>query len=294
MKGGIQLATEGMPQGDLLQVSLNRQSGLQDYTFIIVHFINGDPDTGRKNFQPELKEIAEKLATKITELIILYRKLIRPDTGSTKNLGAERDRQAWIDRLRQFRNTNPIPPAIHENFSYLSQPQEEQDVIAVFNQLIGCGILKGINIFSNSYNERYDSLIELNYKDESCKYSESNPLGVRRDIELNDPYHPMVLEYKFEFDSLLRDFTKRDKFINQIDFVVCWNAPLIYNYSITFQPLLVENEGSRRTIFGATHVAYVPGNQEPVFEVLVLEDLINFLIDKESEINRQKVLYNFR
>lgn len=295
LRGGIQLATEGMAQGDLLQVSLNRQSGLQDYTFIIVHFSKGDPDTGRKNFQPELKAIAEKIATKITELIISYRKLLRPDTGSTKNLGAEKDKQAWMNRLVQYRNTNPIANvAIHQNFTYLSHGLEEQDVIAIFNQLIGCGILKGIYIFSNSYNERYDSLIELNYTDESYLYSEENPLGVRRDIDINDPYHPMVLEYKFEFDALLRDFTKKDKFFNQIDFVVCWQASQVYNYQILLQPLLVGKEGSRRTIFGATHVAYIPGIQEPIFEVLVLKELINFLLNKEAEITHQISKYKYR
>jgi len=293
LRGGIQLATEGMPQGDLLQVSLNRQSGLQDYTFIIVHFNQGNPDTGRKNFQPELKEVAEKLSTRITELIISYRKLLRPDTGSTKNLGAEKDKQAWIKRLTQFRDTNPIP-RIHENFSFLSKAQEEQDVIAIFHQLIGCGILKGIHFFSNSYNERYDSLIELNYTNESYLYSENNPLGVRRDIDLNEPYHPMVLEYKFDFDALLRDFTKKDKFLTQIDFVVCWQASLAYNFNILLQPLLVEKEGSRRTIFGSTHVAYSSGKDEPVFEILILQDLINFHLNKDAEIANQIVKYKYR
>jgi hypothetical protein len=293
LRGGIQLATDGMPQGDLLQISLNRQSGLQDYTFIIVHFKSGNPDTGRKNFQPELKGIAEKLATHITRFIILYRDLLRFDTGSIRNMKPAKDRHVWIKRLENWRDQNPLPDAINENFTYLSKPQEEQDVIAVFNQFVGAGIIKGIYFYSNEYNEKYDSLFELKYN-ESFKYSSENPLGVRIDYPyFNDVSEPKVLEYKFGFDSLLKDFKNDKKFPEQIDLVVCWQAASIKNSNVILKSLLLEKEGSRRFIYGSTHQAVIPGiSNNAAFEVIILEDLINFLSNPEREIANQRIKYS--
>ncbi len=292
MKGGIQLATDGMPQGDLIPIALKRNSGLQEYTLVIVHFKFGNPDTGRKSFQPELKELADELASKVTAYIINYRDLLRPDTGATKSLNPDKNRHEWIKRLESYRDTNPMRKGIGENFTYLSKAQEEQDVIAIFNQLIGMGKLKGIYFFSNNYNEMYDSLIELNYKNNSYLFSDENPLGVRQDIDLNDPYHPMVLEYKFDFDALLREFDTKDKFATHINFVVCWQASKKYKENVILKSLLIGKEGNARTIYGSTHQAFLPGKSDgPVFEVIILEELISYLTNKDTEIANQKVKY---
>lgn len=293
LRGGIQLATDGMPQGDLLQISLNRQSGLQDYTFIIVHFKSGNPDTGRKNFQPELKSIAEKLSTYITRFIILYRDLLRFDTGSIRNMKPAKDKHVWIKRLENWRDQNPLPDGqINENLTYLSKPQEEQDVIAIFNQFIGAGIIKGLYFYSNEYNEKYDSLFELRYKD-SFKYSSTNPLGVRNDYPyFNDSSEPKVLEYKFGFDSLLKDFKNDKKFPEQIDLVVCWQAASIKDSNVILKSLLLENEGNGRLIYGSTHQAVIPGiSNNSSFEVIILEDLINFFSNRERELSNQRMKY---
>ena len=57
------------------------------------------------------------------------------------------------------------------------------------------------------------------------------------------------------------------------------------------QSLLVGDEGGSRKFFGATHQAFQSGSQEPVFEILVLEDLLRWLQNPEEEEARQKVAY---
>ena len=59
LRGGLQLATDFMVQGELLIIPLKRFTGYQRNTHILVHFTNGNPDLGRKTFQPELRELAE-------------------------------------------------------------------------------------------------------------------------------------------------------------------------------------------------------------------------------------------
>ncbi len=96
MQGGLQIASDFMPQGELLVIPLKRFIGYQQNTHVIVHFTQGLPDLGRKTFQPELREIAELLAVGVTNTLIEYRSLMKPDTGATQNLLPDKDKHDWI------------------------------------------------------------------------------------------------------------------------------------------------------------------------------------------------------
>lgn len=62
IKGGLQLATNSMPQGELCIIPLTSNIGYQNQSHIIVHFRGAEPDLGRKGFQPELQNLAERIA----------------------------------------------------------------------------------------------------------------------------------------------------------------------------------------------------------------------------------------
>jgi hypothetical protein len=178
-------------------------------------------------------------------------------------------------------------------FSVLSNPREEQDVIALFHQLIGCGILRGYNFLGATFNERYDGLFELLYKDESIYFDENNtPLGVTRDLEL--PFHSAVsvIEYKFDLDGLARDFATQVKFANHVSIAVCWQAGVESQSRFQLQPLLSRRAGETRKHFGATHAAYLVGHEERAFEVIVLQDLVSFLADPQAEAARQEARFS--
>lgn len=291
-KGGLQLASDYMPQGDFIIIPLKRYIGYQRNTHVIVHFMQGSPDLGRKTFQPELKELAEQLSLIVTNHIIKYRWLLKPDTGSTKPLSPDNELYQWRKRQDEWRNKSPFSLSV-DNFSYISLPKEEQDVIAIFNQLIGAGVIKGIDIFSTEYNEKYDSLYELNYSNESYLYSiPSNQLGIRNDIDLPYSSAPKVLEYKYDLDSLIEDFDKEIKFCEHVDLVVCWKASGKYSNKLMLKSLLLEDEGNVRINYGSTHNAFYLGQQQsPVFEVVILEDLCNYISDPDKEISHQKNVY---
>jgi hypothetical protein len=131
--------------------------------------------------------------------------------------------------------------------------------------------------------------MEYRLEDDVLFQVDKQRLGIRRDYELPLTTHPMVLEYKFTFDSLVDDFDKEEKFSKQIDLVVCWETGSSYKTKFDLQPLLVGDEGLSRTIFGATHQAFAAGMQaQPAFEVIVLGDLLNWLRDPVGEEARQK------
>ena len=173
LKGGLQIASDGMPQGELLVIPLKRYTGYQNTTHIVVHFRDGNPDMGRKTFQPELKELAEAVATEVTKLFVGYRDLLRPDTGANQPLGPDKEKHEWIKDQEAARKARPFPQIANENtISYLSMPREQQDVIALFHQLIGAGVIRGIKFFGSHSNIRYDGLVELDYSADDVVFNE--------------------------------------------------------------------------------------------------------------------------
>jgi hypothetical protein len=291
MGGGLQLASDYMPQGPKIVIPLNRYTGYQKNTHVIVHFVHGAPDMGRKVFQPEMTRLAEQLAVDVTNIFIQYRGLMKSDTGATKDLTPDKKLYEWKKQQEDWRNKNGLPS--HEdlsNVTYLSEPQQEQDVIALYHQLIGMGTVKGIRFFGSSLNDTYDALFQFSYSSTDLFDEDHNPLGVRSDLDAYES-EPKVLEYKYDFDSLIQDIEKGIKFSEHIDLVVCWTAGKMYEERFAFQPLLIDGSGSNRTYFGSTHKAYPHGSGNSTFEVVVLADLIAFILDPAEALAQQRVRY---
>jgi hypothetical protein len=291
LRGGLQMASDHMPQGDLITIPLKKAIGYQNNTHVIVHFTNGNPDLGRKTFQPEYHELAETLATKTVKMFTEYRNLVRPDTGA-KVGSQDKALYEWRKEQEQWRDSHALVN-VSPNITILSEPREEQDVIALFHQLVGAGVLKGLRFYSTKFNSKYDSLFETYYGDTALLYSgRDNPLGVSKSLDLPHTSAPMVLEYKYDLDAVVNDFQRDVKFIKHIDLLVCWTAADAHQSLLTLYPYLVGTNGSSRTVYGATHAAYRNGGgDEALFEVLILSDLLSFLFDSSAEQARQKTKY---
>jgi hypothetical protein len=292
LHGGLQLASDGMVQGDLAVIPLTSTIGYQANSHVIVHFTDGNPDMGRKVFQPELKALAELLAVRAVNVFKRHLQHMRPDTGAT-SIPPSRALHEWKKAQEQHRDKNPLSLCFDgRQLALVSTPQQEQDVIALFHELIGAGVIKGIKIFSTSQNETYDSLIELDYDSkEHFRYDKKgNPLGVNGDLPFPYSSEPQVLEYKYDFDSLISDFAKEIKFPQHINLVVCWTASGNYKERFYLNSLLIGEEGSDRTVFGATHQAYSDGSEKR-FEVVILKDLLSYLQNPQEEEARQKSAY---
>ena len=82
LRGGLQLAADHMPQGELLLIPLTSNIGYQSQAHVVVHFQNADPDLGRKGFQPELKELAEDISVSIVGQLRRWRGNLKHDTGA--------------------------------------------------------------------------------------------------------------------------------------------------------------------------------------------------------------------
>ncbi|WP_197411881.1 ATP-binding protein [Sphingopyxis sp. H050] len=292
--GGLQMACDNMPQGELSIIPLTSTIGYQANSHVVVHFTDGAPDMGRKVFQPELTELAEAISVRCVTVFKRYLQHLKPDTGAVA-VAPDKELHEWKKKQEEYRDQNLLSFS-HDgkDISLISKPQQEQDVVALFHELIGIGAIRGYQFYSTSQSDRYDSLFQLNYHEENnLKFSrENNPLGV--DSALGFPFlsEPRVLEFKFDFDALIRDFSNEIKYPRHVNLVVCWSAEKQWREKYFMNSLLVGDEGASRLCFGATHQAFPDsGGSQPDFEVIILEDLINFLVDPATEEARQKSRY---
>ena len=95
--------------------------------------------------------------------------------------------------------------------SFKTTPEEEQEVVALFFELVGRKLLKGYFPFRVGGNRAtYDALFFID-QDEG----ERLPRNIR-------PRELKTVEFKFQLSGLIQDFTDEMKFLNDIDLVVCW------------------------------------------------------------------------
>ena len=67
--GGIQIAANNMPQGELIQIPLNKNIGRQNQAHIVLHFEKCSADLGRKGFKKEITDLAKEISRKLLDVI---------------------------------------------------------------------------------------------------------------------------------------------------------------------------------------------------------------------------------
>lgn len=279
IKGGLQIASDYMIQGDLNVIPLTSTIGYQANTHVVVHFRDGNPDMGRKVFQPEIKSLSERVARQVVNIFKRYLHLMREDTGAAP-LNESTELWEWQVDQEDYRKANPFEFVYGSNaLAYLSVPQSEQDVIAIFHELVGLGVLRGLKFLATSGSMRYDCCFKTHYlrKDDVGFRRNERPLGVSDRNITERESRPMVLEFKYDLDGLIADFEKELKYPSDINLVVCWEIGEQYRERYRIVSLLIRDEGASRFVYGATHAAYQ--DRERRFEIICLKDLISFLRD---------------
>jgi hypothetical protein len=83
LRGGLQLATNAMPQGEVVQIPPTRNIGYQNVCHVVIHFTGAEPDLGRKGFQPELEGLGKAIAVLVVNFFLAWRKHLRKETGAS-------------------------------------------------------------------------------------------------------------------------------------------------------------------------------------------------------------------
>jgi hypothetical protein len=291
LRGGMQIASDYMVQGDLNVIPLTSTIGYQANTHVVIHFVDGNPDMGRKVFQPEIKALAEKISVQCVNIFKRHLQHMREDTGAS-SIADSGELWDWLNRQMSRKVTDPLAISINDvPCAYVSTPQSEQDVIALFHELIGMGLIKGLKFLATSGIFKYDACFQTSYLNPTLADNhELVPLGVNPNlVGASRESRPWVLEYKFDFDAFVTDLEKDNKHLGEVNVVVCWTLGSAFKERFRLSSYLVGDEGASRQYFGSTHALWQ--DREKRLEVYCLSDLIAFIADAEAVIARHRVDY---
>jgi hypothetical protein len=303
LRGGLQQATKNMPQGSPITIPLTNNIYFQNLTHVIAHFRNAEPDLGRKGFQPEQTELAEKLSVSaVTAFRRYYDSLLRRNTGAPALMQAMK-LETWIDTQKEYAKTHPLIIkgtglfAPEEELPIRSLPLVEQDVVALFNQMLSSGVIRGIELLSSSQFNQYDGLFRIRMDPPFAKFTRSkeNPLGVEHDrfagvtTAMVSPVQ--VLEYKYSLDALIEELGTGQKNADDIGLVVCWDMGEKWKGQFDVISYLDDENVHHREFHGFTHHLSHSASGLSAFPVIALRDLVSYLHNPEVESKQQKKLY---
>jgi hypothetical protein len=300
LHGGLQLATRNMPQGMTLTIPMTNNIGFQNLAHVVVHFDNAEPDLGRKGFQPEYVHLAEKIAVSaVTAFRRRYNLLRKP--GVAKIFSDEVKIDQWIKAQEQHEETHSLVikgPGLFmptEELPIRSEPLVEQDVVALFNQMLSSGVIRGIQLIASSQYNQYDGLYRVRMDPPFTKYvrCEENPLGIDESFFDNERRYitkTKVLEYKYSLDGLVEELQSGVKDVNDIGLVVAWEMSAKWREMFDVTCLLDDETSHHRQIHGTTHSFTHSVSGAHAFEAVILHDLVRFLMDPDAETQRQRKL----
>jgi hypothetical protein len=306
---GIQLAADNMPQGEVIEVPLRRYSGRQNQVHFVVHFENCIVDLGRKGFRKDFVDLARHICSQIVQHhFSRARACLRIDDVRKSDLLQQEKLNSWKDSLKGHEKERPLVLQ-NENFfkpinevSITAEPSREQDVIALFNQLVAGGVIRGIKVVGTNEQMIYDGAFRIrcgpDYDNHEFEF-EKNPLGIgteqREDFEGNFPGGFLssdlkILEYKFSVDGLIDDLNTGDKKQSEIDLVVAWEIGSKFEEYFEVQSLLIQDGYGQRDYHGLTHIFY-DEHGAMVMAAIILSDLVHYLNDPNEAIEAQQALY---
>jgi hypothetical protein len=291
LRGGLVIASDHMTQGDLMVIPLTSTIGYKANTHVIVHFHDGNPDMGRKVFQPELKQLAEDLSKQVVNIFKKYLFLMREDTGAA-NVVDQTETFEWIDEKREYRRSHPLEQKVGDHtIAYTCVPRSEQDVVAIFHELVGLQYFKGLRFLCTSEQDKYDSCYTLMYdKNEIFAYNPiERPLGVQQKLVRPKESKPFILEYKFSLDGLIADFAKELKHSDEIDLVVCWEIGKSYREKFSINSYMIKDEGLGRQVYGATHSFW--NDRQKLFDIICLKDIIEYMQDPAGKVAEHETVF---
>lgn len=304
LHGGIQLAADNMPQGEIISIPLQRGTDRQNRVHIVIHFNNATADLGRKGFHKDVVLFSQEIARKLVDgPLQKMRDKLRPITGAAPDLIRQKEINEWKNKFIEYEKINKLV-ITNENFflptkkiSITSKPSREQDVIALFNQLLAGGVIRGLKIMATDERFTYDGLYKISFEppNENHIYDkQSNPLGVLKEVATqyaDFESEPKVLEYKKSFDGLIENIEDESKNSNDIGLVVVWETGEDFRSLYSFTSLLDNNNLNQRQYHGVTHIVTNLQTEQREMDLIVLSELIDYLNDPDESQKTQKAKY---
>jgi hypothetical protein len=276
IRWGARLAVDGVPQGRALDLKLTSNQGLDRQTHIVIGVKQLDLDTGRKMVSDEkLLSGINKLAARVVGELKDYRWALKnTDRGAADARIAD-----WATSVDSRAGNSPIRLLFERDgltSPLLVEPQEEQEVVALWTGLLTGGFLPGYQTRAISGHGQYDSLVSIT-SDAYAETGELHPI-----LAAAAPKANAVVEFKLMFEMIVADFDNGLKKPSEIDLVVCWDCPKLALSRGNLKPVYTGQAEGERPIRGASYI-WTDGNSTASFPVIALRNVIGELLKIRGE-----------
>jgi hypothetical protein len=274
---GIQVVTQQMPTGQIQEVSLPFRAGNRDRFFMLVDMPDAKPDYGRKGFKADINSYVQFIASElILDYFLRNRVLLKPT--SIAHGPTIVDAEAAADQ--RILQVQELPELGVPALNFKKEPQYENDVIALFSELLSRDHIRGFEILSVSSGSQYDGVVNYRFTRNTEKllyHPTSNPLGVTKTHIAKTDLLSKNLEFKKSLIHLIDDFDEETKSPQKVRFVVTWDEGDTTGSGYEIIDLLEGDNYELRSFHGETHQLVLEGATIPV---IMLKYVIKLLFAK--------------
>ncbi|MFL0489238.1 ATP-binding protein [Bacillus sp. 179-I 2A5 NHS] len=278
VSNGLWLAINGLPTGILLD-AYDHASYLPFSAIVDIesNVMNKELDAGRKGITDyRAKQIRDKVKEELRKNnFIKYKSYV---------VGADtRISDPLYDPKKELQKTTKIKTKydIDLNHKYFP-PNEEQEVITIFTELISKNLIQGYEEIILSGYQVYDGLYHyLLESNDTTVYSSTNVLGVNQkafDRHGGTLEGELLIEFKQSFNSIYKDIANNKKDINDIDILVCWDVKFDKkdDYLTNYGDILIEKNIDKNIFYGVCYELVTSKRQQPL-PIIELKKIIEYL-----------------
>jgi hypothetical protein len=246
---GIVFATKTQRIAEPKKIDFSFRSGDYNRFFIVLNMNKLEADIGRKSLERRVYNIGMLISDSFQNDFVDYQDALTPTPRSRRE-----EEEVTLENLLN----SALKSGSDLNFpgvglSLLKTPREEQDVIALFFNLLGHGFLKGYKFFSTLISQQYDGVgyFDLKKANDILYDQNENPLGIPEENFFGKPYKKSTernfIEFKMSTDDLIRDIKKGDKQLRDIKWLVCWTKGSLHEREgIAIDEILEQSQRGHR------------------------------------------------
>lgn len=248
------ISVNGLPTNITLKLPTGALSYLNNVHIVLD--VNYTLGFGKRNLNPRYKGYIDAFFLEVWNLL----RNVAPYVVGDRDGRDIPESQAW-NKEEEIETYNHKQNFMKElPLFFRTVPQEEQEVIALFFELIGRKLLKGYFPFRIASKKTYDGLFYIDYEEGDKLIPNVRPPQLR------------VVEFKYHLSELIKDFEDENKYIQDIDLLVCWDHD--YDADSSYSVSSLERDGIKKVFPGAT-LRIKKGSDS--CQVLVLKDFIQSL-----------------
>lgn len=273
LKPGILFTTRSQKIGEQKRIDFTYRTGDFSRFFILINMKNLKGDIGRKSLGEKIDNFANFFANAIHDTFTNNDDCLAPWTR------VDEEDEAELEDLKDSVSNKEDLQLDYLHFKKL--PKEEQDVIALFFDLLGLKKIVGYNFYSTHISKKYDGIGMFKlHKSKEVLYSSNNLLGVSEDKfnkheEIKSP-RKCFFEFKLNSDQLVTDVRNGYKRLQDIKWLICWEIGTKHrNEGISIIDITKSEHINYRNYYATTHLMTEGENSVFIIELKKVLEILN-------------------